>query len=997
MAEEFLKWLESPAFNFAAYQGTRVAVVGIIGKDTTESSKCDEINSFLQAQVFRGRWEHDSSPIWIETYFSPANRAVFLLLHGVHDAQSQMHLFSSGKYKEKTFFEKLSLLELEYTRLLHVVFILCHMVVFVEQGCRFDAGLLRELKSLNSIRMKSRDAICDELGKLGVSFPRAWQEEGRVAVPRLIFAFHRNPLRADLGAVKRKELTEKMEKSLENQISAVLRHHRIVDPQLPSSLGSLANGVNQLIYLFRQKEAPVDTTREYIEAVFYSKGKLEDVFANVGDEDLVRTKEKRVEQSFASFLKAHIQDALSIGDKKVFDKFPSFAEFVSGARAVYKTLVTDAKSDRDELKYQVSTELVMAQSHADACLQKAIALYKQDLLGDKLKGRDYRSYHMRREHQQLHPGPVARSKPEHEERLDLACNYLKANIAGEHLHDAVDRLTAECNRFWSSGYQRCEAISLTGNMCQYPHHDLPSSVAKEESAATSFKLKSDRMYKKSSKKIPHASGVRYVSTCNCGHSQLLRADPFTLKEANYDFYAQYTFGCCQKCEKFDFPVFEPVTSTSEKTSPLVIEEESETEKEEDRPASKLSSDSTPHRLRRRMPSEGVTSRIRVDDEDDEEQMDYEGRFLDRGDRVLRIDDDEDEEWGAGDGRSRLQADAVGADTAKNESEEEEDQADDNADSESAAAAPEPQTSEISSEEDEAEPEPSGDYLDNYDVHLRVNTSKDIVKPLESLSLKNYDEIAQKYKGQYLDHMPHTHSPPELLPLFPSWSVVCVGPSSLYSHVNGLRDQPNFKPGSEYLLPLDVHLTVISDQWESDMRQIAPTTDRSYRRPRRRLNEDEEAGTNKEKVKLFIGFDYECPRGHRFMVQEPGKPLRHRRALGALTTTAAPLLKSDLPLWMPCTCKREPLVSAQLMRIHVVTPKAPVSVAINPRVQADPNDSGVFHMGQDVSIELTWAKYYVIRLPYVYVGPYGPTHPPNGPQVAGRFLKDFMSVAHTPLT
>lgn len=51
--------------------------------------------------------------------------------------------------------------------------------------------------------MKSRDAICDELGKLGVSFPRAWQEEGRVAVPRLIFAFHRNPLRADLGAVKR--------------------------------------------------------------------------------------------------------------------------------------------------------------------------------------------------------------------------------------------------------------------------------------------------------------------------------------------------------------------------------------------------------------------------------------------------------------------------------------------------------------------------------------------------------------------------------------------------------------------------------------------------------------------------------------------------------------------------------------------------------------------------------------------------------------------------
>jgi protein SMG8 len=297
---------------------------------------------------------------------------------------------------------------------------------------------------------------------------------------------------------------------------------------------------------------------------------------------------------------------------------------------------------------------------------------------------------------------------------------------------------------------------------------------------------------------------------------------------------------------------------------------------------------------------------------------------------------------------------------------------------------------------EDEQEAVGDYLENYDEHLKMSTPKEMAKPADALPTKNYDELMQKFKGKFLEHIPHTNSPTDLLPLFPSWSVLCVGPSSLYSHANGLRDQPNFKPGSEYLLPLDLHLTVVSEQWESDMRQIAPQTDRNYRRNRRRLLEDAAAGTNKEKIKLFLGLDYECPRGHRFMVQEPGKPLRHRRGSGPLTVSAAPLLKSDLPLWMPCTCKREPLVSAQLMRIHVVTPKAPISVMINPRVKADANDPGHFIVGT-TPIELTWAKYYVIRLPFCYVGPYGETYPPTGSVTKGRFLKDFLSVCHVPLT
>lgn len=55
--------------------------------------------------------------------------------------------------------------------------------------------------------------------------------------------------------------------------------------------------------------------------------------------------------------------------------------------------------------------------------------------------------------------------------------------------------------------------------------------------------------------------------------------------------------------------------------------------------------------------------------------------------------------------------------------------------------------------------------------------------------------------------------------------------------------------------------------------------------------------------------------------------------------------------------------AQLMRIHVVTPKAPVHVTLNPMVQPDENGGPIFVTGFDAPIELTQSTYWVLRLPY----------------------------------
>lgn len=106
-------------------------------------------------------------------------------------------------------------------------------------------------------------------------------------------------------------------------------------------------------------------------------------------------------------------------------------------------------------------------------------------------------------------------------------------------------------------------------------------------------------------------------------------------------------------------------------------------------------------------------------------------------------------------------------------------------------------------------------------------------------------------------MVHTESPPGLLPRFPSWSLVCVGPSSVYSHNTGLLEhfQSGFLSGANFLLPWDVHV------------RLEHSTSWAYEKIRiRKMGEV-------HILKIFVGCEYECPRGHRFMMSSADKILR----------------------------------------------------------------------------------------------------------------------------
>lgn len=62
---------------------------------------------------------------------------------------------------------------------------------------------------------------------------------------------------------------------------------------------------------------------------------------------------------------------------------------------------------------------------------------------------------------------------------------------------------------------------------------------------------------------------------------------------------------------------------------------------------------------------------------------------------------------------------------------------------------------------------------------------------------------------------------------------------------------------------------------------------------------------------------------------------------------------------------KPLI-AQLIRIHVVTPKAPVHVTLNPRVQPGPPPCPTFVTGCEEPIKLSQSAYWILRLPYPFL-------------------------------
>lgn len=84
--------------------------------------------------------------------------------------------------------------------------------------------------------------------------------------------------------------------------------------------------------------------------------------------------------------------------------------------------------------------------------------------------------------------------------------------------------------------------------------------------------------------------------------------------------------------------------------------------------------------------------------------------------------------------------------------------------------------------------------------------------------------------------------------------------------------------------------------------------------------------------------------------------------------------------------------AQLMRFHVVTPKAPINVTLEPKVQPNPHPSPFFYPGNTEPIKLSQAAYWVLRFPFVYEGDNGVIQPYKDKLENARLLKGICGIS-----
>ncbi|XP_029374693.1 protein SMG8 [Echeneis naucrates] len=243
--------------------------------------------------------------------------------------------------------------------------------------------------------------------------------------------------------------------------------------------------------------------------------------------------------------------------------------------------------------------------------------------------------------------------------------------------------------------------------------------------------------------------------------------------------------------------------------------------------------------------------------------------------------------------------------------------------------------------------------------------------------------------EYLPGMMHSACPKGLLPKFSSWSLVKLGPAKSYNCHSGL-EHPGFLPGSSFLLPWDL---VIRSRSEEDTGLTEPLDGgtSSWPVPNKTLvgKRGSTGGLGRSRrrddmARAFVGFEYEDSRGRRFISAGPDKIVKVLGPGGA-KDPATRVLNTDMPLYIPSPSQGRGLKPhyAQLARLFIVVPDAPLEVTLNPQVQPGPPPCPIFHPEQ-ADIVLPPDGLWVLRFPYSYATDRGPCYPPKENQPLNNY-------------
>lgn len=989
-----------------------VAVVSVVGQSNFEDG-CDKTSplSFLLGRNISScsnvePLHIDDSLVHLEGWYDRSQHIIFLHLVG---AQDIAFLTSGIPAVEAVFQEKGDLLansalDQQYIRALMLVFSLSHLVLWCQASHQLDTTVITTLRTLNNIRLEVLPHLTSALLRVPGT-GRTWASSGRLCCPRLLLLFSSANLDADQLA---RELSAEantanstpcpetvlrtVERALEDQLYRLLRRTWTITNNSAHSIVALPSN-QQYVYMLSphqllqpteeraanallqlcQQEFTVDRVNHGLSSCGLSaqdnvsrihdgmmpggssrkkKWPLLDMVATHLLAEKVTDVTANTEHRFSNFLRHHINLTLAGGFDDNVGRTSSAPVFVlpkaktwfAAATRLYHFFVTPEKDSQcpSDAVHTLTVESPQVQLLRNLCRQAqetALAHYKDGL-------------------PQHYPRHLHLTKLQ--ESLFL---YDDRASGGPFLAKFRQRLVEQCRAVWTDGRQGCEQLSLTGHSCQHGRLDHPTLRQGDDENV-----------------LAHSFGVSFHKFCNCGYRSAKLADSCILRSLNADFYVEQCELCCGVLECYLFPSLETGSLTVHHEAQELMDEEVYDEGSvcgEAQESGNTVSGLTTATIERLQPRERSTSELSglcfspIAAEDAPQQRwtssqpsEYSGSQFDHSSSPSPAPASDEGVNAVDQLRTRLSNTFLtdGSDEDKLSSDldvegvsqlrplgDKEDQSEDNG------------TRSVHSNKKSA---PSFGRL-----HLQQK------HPLEQHSDDDGEESQQQQNTFKIEPMLCSASPPGFLPQYSSWSCVCVGPSSLYSHNIGIIDQPGYIAGSNFLLPWDIKVKL------NNKNDWCPVTDSHSKKGKGKIN----LGPDEFCVKVFLGLEYECIQGHRFLMSSPSTVLMSPS--GQPLISAHSIASSAMPLYHKCLCsdgRSKEMFLGQLMRIHVITPKAPVSVQLSPQVQPGPAPCPrYFPQPQSApGIKLSAAMYWVLRLPNIYVSDTGPYYPPDPSQHVG---------------
>nr|CAD7262909.1 unnamed protein product [Timema shepardi] len=945
MKSNKFKFPDIPLENDIPLPQQKVMVVSFFGKSQYSAKSCKSaaVEAFPGRQIFQTSLLDDPTVdpemlCDIEGYYDTKQKVIYLHLRGVFDVHTLVKTFDqvSKDLDEKGYLCVWAEIKHKYARALMFLFIVSHVLVLSHPTHSFDISYIYLFRALDATRQKVQNSVMDQLRSV-VGIPKEWISAGRPCAPRVLFLFETCP--APFRDVPDGDKSKVMD--MLRNAGATNKSQAAGKP----SIKKLEHSLEDQIYRILRKSRVV--TNNSSNSLFAIPANQEFVFVNT-KVDPTRDRLSHMINSLVNFCKDPNSDPVRNRNDSLEDSLlglhpdshgHNFRNFLQQHidQGFHKgfddnvgrhALPSYFEVPQASLWFDVAGKL-FSLFMTEGKLKQGLTTLR-NLLDTDLKFSEGRCGKVLPLATASYQEnlPPHYTRDYHERKLAHAVSVFAVHARGPLFEQYVTQLERECDRHWKNGRQMCEVLSLTGNPCTNPLHRGGGEGAGGGELQGEAKNADDDLDEES-------------------------RDLTQLPMMEHSSGVRYVAAC--NCGRKQGPREDPFTvrGANYEYYQLLAEDCGCCDLETIRfPVFQPSTQD----FKAAQLFSNINKTVRKDS-------------------TSRCADGRDLNINTPQGNTQVFSLAGFVSGGSD-------------------LHPEEAVSRLSLQPPKEQ--------DGHEIVIQVSDAdSDSGKDDDCCVCTDKALLRQPSTTEYLPGMLHADSPSGLLPQFPSWSLICLGPSSLYSHNLGLQDQQQagLLGGSAYLLPWDV--TVRLQHHSKERGNSWPAVGDQFRHKqapgqhtilRGRKTKTGNKDLSEFVVKIFIGVEYECPRGHRFMCSAPDKVLKTTGS-GLVKDNGNKVTGSDMPLYFPCPCRNAKPLVAQLMRIHVVTPKAPIHVTLNPKVQPAPAPCPVFITGFEQPIRLSQSAYWVLRLPYVYVGDHGPYVTPKEPVPLnyGRLLAGMYSI------